>query len=159
MGEFGHTAISTSCWHVDSWGTGPFLITWLGKTYRFEDSDRFGPAPVLKNGDIAAAGCFPDGSQFWRAHKAWVAGGRKVAEDGVTCILPEDRDGPTAIAAIVRAMEERGWKQAHLVPFIGSGAKVSEVLAGKRSLSKSMIQRLHKGLNIPLDVLLNQEAA
>ena len=53
-------------------------------------------------------------------------------------------------------MEQQGLKQKDLVPYIGSKSKVSEVLAGKRTLSLNMIRRLHEGLGMPLEVLLGQ---
>jgi HTH-type transcriptional regulator/antitoxin HigA len=43
-----------------------------------------------------------------------------------------------------------------LIPFIGSASKVSEVLAGRRSLSKNMIRNLSAGLGIPAHVLLQE---
>jgi HTH-type transcriptional regulator/antitoxin HigA len=42
---------------------------------------------------------------------------------------------PTPIEAIRFVMDQRGMKQADLVPYIGSRSKVSEVLRGKRTLS------------------------
>jgi HTH-type transcriptional regulator/antitoxin HigA len=61
------------------------------------------------------------------------------------------------VDAIRFRMEQQGLMQKDLVPYIGSKSKVSEVFSGKRSLSISMIRRLHKGLDIPLDVLLGSE--
>ena len=43
-----------------------------------------------------------------------------------------------------------------LIPFIGSRAKVSEVLSGKRPLTMQMARALHTNLGIPADVLLQQ---
>ncbi len=40
------------------------------------------------------------------------------------------------------------------MPFIGSKSKVSEVLNKKRPLSLSMMRVLHKGLGIPVEILL-----
>ncbi len=61
---------------------------------------------------------------------------------------------PDAISAIKFRMEQQELIQKDLVPFIGSKSKVSEVLSGKRALSLSMIRKLHTGLGIPLDALL-----
>ena len=61
---------------------------------------------------------------------------------------------PDPVTAILFRMEQAGLQQKHLVEHIGSPSKVSEVLAGKRSLSKEMIRRLHQGLGIPLASLL-----
>lgn len=61
---------------------------------------------------------------------------------------------PDPIDAIQFRMEQAGLKDKDLVPFIGSKSKVSEVLSRKRSLSQEMIRKLHKGLEIPLEVLM-----
>ena len=55
-------------------------------------------------------------------------------------------------------MEQQGLKQADLVPYIGSKSKVSEVLNRKRPFSLSMIRKLHEGLNLPAEVLLQEPA-
>jgi len=65
-------------------------------------------------------------------------------------------DLPDPIAAIRFRMEQAGLKQVDLVPYIGSASRVSEVLGGKRSLSLSMIRKLHEGLGIPAEVLLQK---
>jgi HTH-type transcriptional regulator/antitoxin HigA len=61
---------------------------------------------------------------------------------------------PTAIAAIEFRMEQAGLSPRDLIPFIGSRAKVSEVLSGKRKLTMPMARALHEHLGIPADVLL-----
>ena len=61
---------------------------------------------------------------------------------------------PDPIAAIEFAMEQRGLKRRDLEPFIGSRARVAEVLNHKRSLTLPMIRRLHEGLGIPAEVLI-----
>ena len=63
-------------------------------------------------------------------------------------------DAPDPIAAIQFAMEQRGLTRRDLEPFIGSRARVAEVLNRKRSLTLAMIRRLHKGLGIPAEVLI-----
>ena len=68
-------------------------------------------------------------------------------------------DLPDPVTAIRFRMEQAGLKQVDLVPYIGSRSRVSEVLRGKRSLSLSMIRRLHEGLGIPAEVLLHQAGA
>lgn len=68
-------------------------------------------------------------------------------------------DLPDPIAAIRFRMEQAGLKQVDLVPFIGSASRVSEILKGKRSLSLSMIRKLHEGLGIPAEVLLQEPGA
>jgi HTH-type transcriptional regulator/antitoxin HigA len=61
---------------------------------------------------------------------------------------------PDPIEAIKFRMEHGGLCNKDIVPYIGSPSKVSEVLSGKRSLSKEMIRKLHQGLEIPLKSLL-----
>ena len=53
-------------------------------------------------------------------------------------------------------MEQAGLTQRDLIPFIGSRAKVSEVLSGKRQLTMPMARALHEHLGIPADVLLGE---
>lgn len=61
---------------------------------------------------------------------------------------------PDPIAAIRFRMEQQNLTRKDLEPFIGSRTRVAEVLNGKRSLSLAMIRRLHKGLGIPAEVLI-----
>lgn len=65
-------------------------------------------------------------------------------------------DTPSCIEAIKFRMEQQNLSQKDLVPYIGSRSRVSEILAGKRKLTKDMIKSLNKGLDIPLDSLLNE---
>lgn len=66
---------------------------------------------------------------------------------------------PSATAAIAFRMEQAGLTQRDLVPFIGSRAKVSEVLSGKRPLTMPMARALHEHLGIPAEVLLQEPGA
>ena len=61
---------------------------------------------------------------------------------------------PSAVAAIEFRLEQAGLTQRDLVPFIGSRAKVSEVLSGKRQITMPMARALHEHLGIPAEVLL-----
>jgi HTH-type transcriptional regulator/antitoxin HigA len=61
---------------------------------------------------------------------------------------------PDPIEAINYFMESRGLTRADLEPYIGSRARVSEVLNRKRPLTLSMIQRLNKELGIPAEILV-----
>lgn len=85
MTEFGHITIKIGNTHIDSWGAGPFVIVVGDKSFRFEDSDRFGPSTVTKSGNICATQP-GERSPFWRAHMAWRKQGRRLEPDGVTCI-------------------------------------------------------------------------
>jgi HTH-type transcriptional regulator/antitoxin HigA len=61
---------------------------------------------------------------------------------------------PGPVEAIRFRMEQAGLSQRDLVPLIGSRAKVSEVLSGKRPLTMQMARALHANIGIPADVLL-----
>jgi len=61
---------------------------------------------------------------------------------------------PDPIEAIYFYMESRELTRVDLEPYIGSRARVSEVLNRKRHLTLSMIQRLHTGLGIPAEILV-----
>lgn len=61
---------------------------------------------------------------------------------------------PDPIEAILYYMESRGLSRADLEPFIGSRARVSEILNRRRPLTLSMIQRLHENLGIPAEALV-----
>ena len=63
-------------------------------------------------------------------------------------------DLPTPIEAIKFRMDQLGLDDSDLVRYIGQRSKVSEILNGKRALSKQMIKSLHEGLGIPLNVLM-----
>ncbi len=61
---------------------------------------------------------------------------------------------PNPIDAIFYYIESRGLSRKDLEPCIGSSARVSEVLNRKRSLSISMIRKLHKFIGVPADILI-----
>lgn len=63
---------------------------------------------------------------------------------------------PTAIEAIEFQMDQRGLTAADMVVYFGHRSKVTEVLNGHRELSKAMMRRLHDGLGISYDALMNQ---
>ncbi|MGZ9234141.1 MAG: helix-turn-helix domain-containing protein [Anaerolineales bacterium] len=61
---------------------------------------------------------------------------------------------PDPIEAIKYFMESRGLTRADLEAYIGSRARVSEILNRKRPLTLSMIQRLNSELGIPAELLV-----
>jgi HTH-type transcriptional regulator/antitoxin HigA len=63
-------------------------------------------------------------------------------------------DTPDPVSMIKFQMEQQGLTRKDLERMIGSRARVSEVLNGKRALTLPMIRRLHTGLNIPVDLLI-----
>lgn len=64
-------------------------------------------------------------------------------------------DAPSPVAAIKFRMSEMGLSPRQLEPFVGSRARVSEILTGKRQLSIDMIRSLHEGLGIPYESLIS----
>ncbi len=66
---------------------------------------------------------------------------------------------PDPIEAILFHIESRGLSRRDLEPFIGSRARVSEVLNRKRPLTLGMIRKLHKGLGIPAEVLIQAQSS
>lgn len=65
-----------------------------------------------------------------------------------------EKIAPDPIDAILFRMQQQNLSNKDLVPLIGSMSKVSEVLSRKRPLSLSMIRAIHKGLDIPADILI-----
>jgi len=61
---------------------------------------------------------------------------------------------PDPIAAIEFHMDQNELTRADLETYIGTRARVSEVLNRKRGLSIEMIRSLHEGLGIPLESLI-----
>ncbi len=61
---------------------------------------------------------------------------------------------PDPVAAIRFRMEQLGIDRQALEPSIGSRARVSAVLSGRRRLTLAMIRRLHGQLGIPAEILL-----
>src|SRR5256886_10498817 len=68
-------------------------------------------------------------------------------------------DPPDPIEAIKFRMEQQGLTRKDLEPMIGTRTRVAEVLNRKRSLSISMIRRLHEKLGISAEVLIRPSQA
>ncbi len=65
---------------------------------------------------------------------------------------------PDPIDAILHYMESHGLTEHDLEPYIGSCFCVSEILNRQRTLSLEMIRKLHKGLGISADILIQPYA-
>jgi HTH-type transcriptional regulator / antitoxin HigA len=63
-------------------------------------------------------------------------------------------EAPTPIAVIEFFLDQNGLTRKDLEPLIGSRARVSEVMNGKRSLTLAMIRRLRDEFGISADLLL-----
>lgn len=61
---------------------------------------------------------------------------------------------PNPVEAIRFRMEQYGLKDKDLVPYIGHSGRVSEVLSYRRKLTLTMIRKLHDGLNISTESLV-----
>ena len=61
---------------------------------------------------------------------------------------------PDPIAIIEYYLNQRGLTRRALEPYLGSRARVSEILNRRRPLSLQMIRRLQSGLGIPADLLV-----
>lgn len=64
-------------------------------------------------------------------------------------ILPLD-----PVEAIKVRCEQLGWTRKDLEPILGSRARVSEVLGGKRALTLPMIRKVQASMQIPAEVLI-----
>ena len=65
---------------------------------------------------------------------------------------------PDPIEAILHYMESQGLSEPDLQTYLGSDTCVSEVLNRERTLSLDMIRKLHKGLGILADILVQPYA-
>lgn len=63
-------------------------------------------------------------------------------------------EAPAPTEAIRFRMEQSGLSRRDLEPMIGTRARVSEVLSGKRTLTLAMIRALHARLGIPAESLI-----
>jgi HTH-type transcriptional regulator/antitoxin HigA len=63
-------------------------------------------------------------------------------------------DAPSPVAAILFRMEQDQLSRKDLEPLIGSRARVSEILTGKRPLTLDMVRRVRGGLGISADLLI-----
>lgn len=59
------------------------------------------------------------------------------------------------VEAIKFMMDQNGLSRSDLQAYIGGSGRVSEILNRKRELTLAMIKRLHHGLKIPYDSLIN----
>ncbi len=61
---------------------------------------------------------------------------------------------PDPIEMILHIMDARDLTRRDLEPYLGTRARVSEVLNRRRPLSLTMIRKLQTGLGIPADILV-----
>lgn len=65
---------------------------------------------------------------------------------------------PDPIEAILHYMESQGLTRRDLEPYLGSRARVAEILNRRRALSLNMIRKLQCGLGIAADILVQPYA-
>lgn len=65
---------------------------------------------------------------------------------------------PDPVEAILHYMDSQALSRQDLEPYLGSRARVSEVLNRKRPLSLNMIRRLQSGLGISAELLIQPYA-
>ncbi len=68
-------------------------------------------------------------------------------------------DAPDPVTAIQFRMEQQHLSRKDLEPMIGSRARVSEILTGKRALTLEMVRRVKGGLGISADLLITPAPA
>ena len=61
---------------------------------------------------------------------------------------------PDPVEALTYHLESRSLTRRDLEPYIGSRARVAEVLNRRRALTMRMVRRLHQGLGIPAESLI-----
>jgi len=67
-------------------------------------------------------------------------------------------DRPDPVEAIKFRMEQMNLTRKDLEPLIGPRGRVTEVINRRRPLSLAMIRKLHAGLRIPLESLIQDSA-
>jgi HTH-type transcriptional regulator / antitoxin HigA len=66
-------------------------------------------------------------------------------------------DAPDPVTAIQFRMEQQGLSRKDIEPYIGSRARVSEIMNRKRQLTLDMVQRVREGLGISADLLIARD--
>ena len=113
--------------------------------------------PIKTRRDYLAA--LKEIEDFWNAP----AGSREADRLEVLALLIQAYEAkhfpipdPDPIDFLLHVMEARARNRKDLEPYIGSRARVAEVLNRVRPLTLEMIRRLSEGLNIPADVLVRR---
>ncbi|MGH8487750.1 MAG: hypothetical protein ACREXS_02450 [Gammaproteobacteria bacterium] len=105
----------------------------------------------------------PDDSAVQTLEKLWEAKPDTARERPLGAPLHPRRSVRAGALSYPAARSDRGHRALHgkprahrkdLEPFIGSRARVSEVMARRRPLTLSMIRRLTLGLGIPTDAVI-----
>jgi HTH-type transcriptional regulator / antitoxin HigA len=62
---------------------------------------------------------------------------------------------PTLPDLLSYLMDQHGLSRADLVPLLGTASRVSEVLNGKRGLSRTVMRKLHDRFHVSADLLIS----
>lgn len=111
--------------------------------------------PIRSDADYEAA--LAEVGRLWGARSGTRAGDRlDVLATLIDAYEAEHypMDPPDPVEAIKFRMEQQGLTRRDLEAIIGTRTRVAEVLNRKRSLSISMIRRLHDRLGISAEVLI-----
>ena len=65
---------------------------------------------------------------------------------------------PDPIEAILFRMEQSGLSRKDIEPYFGARSRISEIFNHKRKISPKIARNLHRGLNIPSDILIEAMA-
>ena len=76
----------------------------------------------------------------------------RLIEDFEETAYPMDEAAPRDVLKML--MEDRGLKQIDLAPLFGGRSRVSDVLAGKRDISKAQAKALSDFFNVPADLFI-----
>ena len=111
--------------------------------------------PIRNKREYAAA--LKQAEELWDARKGTPEADRLLVL--VLLIETYEREhfqipAPDPIDLLLHVMEARGLTRKDLEPFVGSRARVAEVLNRVRPLTIEMIRRLCAGLSLPADVLI-----
>jgi HTH-type transcriptional regulator / antitoxin HigA len=86
------------------------------------------------------------------AHRARLLAQARLIEAYEKTRWPRRR--PALPDLLAYLMDQHGLTRAGLIPVLGTASRVSEVLAGKRDLSMTMVKRLRERFHIPADLLI-----
>jgi HTH-type transcriptional regulator / antitoxin HigA len=65
---------------------------------------------------------------------------------------------PDPLEAILFRMEQAGLTRKDIEPYFGARSRISEIFNRKRKISPKIAKKLHNGLNIPSDILIEAMA-
>ena len=113
--------------------------------------------PIRSRRDYAAA--LEEAQALWNVPKGSAAEDRLLVLTLLIEAYERERfpiPAPDPIELLLHVMEARGLSRRDLEPYIGSRARVAEVLNRVRPLTIEMIRRLCQGLRLPADVLIQE---